>query len=415
MDRAKRYIKQWLRWSERYTKTDMVYVASGSFWVAVRSGGVMVISLGSMTAFAHLATQELYGEYQYVLSMIGLMFIFGLPGMKSALVRSVARGYEGSLSAASKETFLWSGMATLVLGGVSGWYVFQGNTELGAVFALAALAFPLKGAVQLFVQHWEGRQQFGVWSISYIVFQFVTMGSVVTALFFTDSLVTIFALFFGAQIIAGSALYIVAVRSRKNNDVDPGLISFSRHLSVMSVLGTIAGRIDRIILWHFMGPIDLAVYSFARDPVNKVQGALPIQTLALPKLSRNRVDSPGRKKKVFQKIIMLFAVTVPLAGVVALGAPFVYAILFPQYTEAVQYIPLLTVPIMLLPLSILGSSLTAEMKTQSMYITRTVVPIVTIVLFLILVPLAGIWGVIFSVIISQVLSHMLSLYFFWRM
>ncbi|MEX0930298.1 MAG: oligosaccharide flippase family protein [Candidatus Paceibacterota bacterium] len=394
----------------------MVYLASGGFWVGLRSGAGALISLGAMAAFAHLATQELYGEYQYVLATIGLVTVFGLPGMRSALVRSVARGFEGSLFATFKEKLRWSWIATLILVGVAGYYFFQDNTELGLVFMLAGVTFPVINSIQIFTQFWRGKQRFRPWAIAHILFQAFSMIAVVGALFFTDdSVLIIFASFFTVQIVTGSLLWYVTWSKRENDDVDPELISFGRHLTLMGAIGTVADRLDRIILWHVVGPVDLAVYSFARDPVNKVQGTLPIQTLALPKLSKNRVNSPGRKKKIFSKFLMLFVMTVPLAAVVALGAPFLYMIVFPQYAESVQYIPLLSVPIALLPFTVLSSSLTAEMKTRSMYIMRTTVPTVKIVLFLGLTPFFGIWGVAGALVASNVISDVLTTYFFWRM
>jgi len=50
-----------------------------------------------------------------------------------------------------------------------------------------------------------------------------------------------------------------------------------------------------------------------------------------------------------------------------------------------------------------------------MYITKTAVPILKIILFLVLTPIYGIWGVVVALIISQLATHTMNLYFFWRM
>lgn len=412
----KHALKRLLRWSERYTRTDMVYLASGSFWVSLKASLFMLMSLGSMVAFAHLATQELYGEYQYVLATIGLVTVLGLPGMKQALVRSVAQGYDRSLIVAFREKMHWSLLAALALLAASGWYVYQGNLELGGVFALGAVSFPIINSTQIFTQFWRGKQRFQRWALFHVLFQAASMGAVVSALFFTDdNVVLILAMFFGAQAVVGVGLFLVTLRAQENTRVDTGLVSFSRHLTVMGAIGTIAGQLDKIILWHFVGPAQLAVYSFAADPVNKVKGLLPIRTLALPRLSKNRVNTAGRKRKIFSKFVLLFALTIPMAIGVALVAPFVYTIIFPQYVEATQYIPLLSVLIALTPFAVLSLSLTAEMKTRSLYVTQSVVPVTKIALFLVLTPLYGVWGVIVALVVSQLIGNALATYFFWRM
>ncbi|MEX1087484.1 MAG: hypothetical protein WEC58_03075, partial [Candidatus Paceibacterota bacterium] len=113
--------------------------------------------------------------------------------------------------------------------------------------------------------------------------------------------------------------------------------------------------------------------------------------------------------------VLLFALTIPMAIGVALVAPFVYTIIFPQYVEATQYIPLLSVLIALTPFAVLSLSLTAEMKTRSLYVTQSVVPVTKIALFLVLTPLYGVWGVIVALVVSQLIGNALATYFFWRM
>ena len=57
----KQTIFRMLRWSERFTKTDMVYLAKGSFWMMAKQVGVSIISFGLAIAFANLLPQETYG------------------------------------------------------------------------------------------------------------------------------------------------------------------------------------------------------------------------------------------------------------------------------------------------------------------------------------------------------------------
>ena len=101
-------ILQLLRWSERYTKTDMVYVAGGSFWIILGRIGVLTISFVTMMAFARWFPKEMYGTYQFVLAGIDIASIFALSGLNTTLIRSIARNSEGALITVIKKKMKWS-------------------------------------------------------------------------------------------------------------------------------------------------------------------------------------------------------------------------------------------------------------------------------------------------------------------
>src|SRR3989344_6820392 len=96
-----------VRWSEGYTKLDMVYLASGSFWITLSQAGSTIVSLVVLIAFANLLTQEDYGTYRYILALAGLLNIFSLTGMKSSVARAVAMGQDGALRAAVRHQLIW--------------------------------------------------------------------------------------------------------------------------------------------------------------------------------------------------------------------------------------------------------------------------------------------------------------------
>ena len=96
-----------LRWSEKYTKTDMVYLAKGGSWFALGTALSWLISFGTALAFANLIPKETFGAYQYVLSIVGIFGIMTLTGMNTAISRAAARGKDGSLFEALKEKIRW--------------------------------------------------------------------------------------------------------------------------------------------------------------------------------------------------------------------------------------------------------------------------------------------------------------------
>ena len=99
----KEKIYQFLRWLQNYTKTDMVYVAEGSFWWLF--GRILSFLAGFLTlvAFAKFASKEVFGAYQYIISMTSMIGLILLPGLDTALVRSVAKQKEKTFFLCEKE------------------------------------------------------------------------------------------------------------------------------------------------------------------------------------------------------------------------------------------------------------------------------------------------------------------------
>ena len=53
----------------------------------------------------YLLTKEVYGQYQFVLSVLSLASVAALPGMRPAIVRAVAKGFDSTYKAALKLIF----------------------------------------------------------------------------------------------------------------------------------------------------------------------------------------------------------------------------------------------------------------------------------------------------------------------
>src|SRR3989338_6258286 len=96
-----------LRWTEKWLKTDMVYLTKGGFWL---TAGQLFSSLSAFLlsiAFANLLPRETYGTYKYVLSIASLLSIPTLSGMTTSLAQAVAGCYDGSFIPALKARIKW--------------------------------------------------------------------------------------------------------------------------------------------------------------------------------------------------------------------------------------------------------------------------------------------------------------------
>ncbi len=407
-----KFIK-FLRWSEKYLETDMVYAVKGSFWIIFGKIGIFIISFIKMIAFGRYATPEVYGTYAFIISMAGILSIFSLPGIDTALVRAISLRKDGTLKLAVNERLKFSLLGSLASLIVAGWYFYNQNYLLGPAFLVVGLLLPAQNVFSIFINFWMGRKDFEKSSKYELLSAFLVALVVLPVIILTNSPIIIIVALFGSQAIFNYLLLLNTLKKKENEDVDKEAITFGKNLTVMGAIAMIAGQIDKVILWKFFGPVSLAMYSFAQMPIEKIQGAIPIASLALPKMGEKSIkEMKGGVMKKFKKLFFIF---VPLTIAVILIAPIFYKIVLPQYIESIPYFQGFALLLLLSPFALLSTSFLSEMKKKELYIIQTISPLTKILLFLILIPFFGIWGVVTAILLSSFLGSMLSFYFFRKL
>jgi len=408
--KSKELIIKFLHWTEKYTKTDMIYVAKGGFWLVFGKIATMLLSLATMFAFARWVPKEIFGKYQYVISTITIIAIFALPKMGTALTRAIAKGKDGMFSLCAKTKMKWGLISIIISLFVSFWYFSHGNTSLGISFLIVSLRFPLPRIFNLYSPFLEGKKKFDIQAEYQISINILEALTFIPVLFFTNNLIIILITYFLSRAIFRGIFFRITLKRTENKKIDQETISFGKHLTVMQALEIFANQIDKIIIWQFLGPVSVAIYSFAQMPIEKSQGLAPFSSLALPKLSQK--DFFETKIGLFKKFLKFFYFSIPLSLLFIALIPIGYRIVFPNYIESVPYARVLALGLILIPFSLLQTSLTAGMKTRELYKIRFISPAIKIVLFLALIPLYGIWGIIISALIAQAMGSIFTLYLF---
>lgn len=402
-----------LRWSQRYTKTDMVYIATGSFWVILGRAGVLIISFVTMAAFARWFPKEAYGTYRFIISALGIAGISALSGMNVALIKSIARNNEGTFIAAIKAKMKWSLIGSAGLAAFAGWYFLNNNIELAASFLASALFLPLWATTPISAIFWNAQKKFKEEFIYKIGPAFLVMLSLLPVIYFTESaFLIVFASLSTHALFEGIFLY-KAVNKLKNRQCDGEAIEFGKSLTIMDIAATIGGELDSIVLWYFLGPVQVAVYSFSYFPVKTLTGnILPIHALALPKISEKNIKDI--KKGLLRKFMLLFALSLPFTFIAIFATPFVYRMFFPNYMESVAYLQVLWIIGLLVPFQLLEAALISGMRKKELYVVRAGSSAVKIILLLLLSPFFGIWGVVAAILIMQFMRNAAIFYFFQK-
>ena len=377
-----------------FFRVDMRYVLRGGAWTVAGRIGVLALAALSLYVFGNYASKETFGAYSYILSMVSLASITTLPGMIQALVRAIAKRKDGTLVHLALLRMRWALLGTVALGLVSFWYLAHGNVQLGVSFAAVALLLPLANTLDELVFHfWQGRERFDYSAILSIAYQVAISGALIATVLLTENLITIISVFFGASALASTTLFLFTKRHVANSDVDPDAPALGFHLTAMNAISLAANSIDKVLVWHLLGPVAVAVYTFAQLPVVKLWQLAPLYTIALPKLSRRALDI-SLKKKLLRYVALLVLLTAMFVVAMILVAPFVFKLLFPAYMDAVPYLQVLLLTVLFLPATLIITALTAAAQHRTLYWVHGVSALVRITLLIALIPLWGVWGAV---------------------
>jgi len=412
----KKIIYNFLIWSERYTKTDMIYLSKGGFWLFLGQFFYSISAFLTSLAFANLLPKETYGAYRYILSFASILSIPTLSQINTAIVQAVARGYKGSFIPALKTRLRYGVFGGVIGLFIAGYYFLNGNATLTICFLIAAVFVPLMNSLNIYESLLDGEKKFNIRSRYRIIIQFISASVLIITLFLTKNIFLILLAYF----VPYTLLYLIILqitikKIRLNDKQDPKTISYGKHLSLMGIISSISSYFDRIVIWHYLGPASVAVYSFALSPPQQIGGVLKnIGVLALPKFSRHTKEE--LKSTLFSKILKLFLLIIILIGLYLILCPFLYRIFFPQYLDSIKYSQIFALSFMALSgAELLSISLTAQLKKKELYIARSVPPTIKIILFLVLIPLFGMWGAIYAVLITDFLKFGLYLFLFRKM
>lgn len=398
-----------LRFLERYTKTDMVYLAGGSFWLGIgqiiSSGSAFLTSL----AFANLLAPEVYGLYKYIISISSLLTISTLSGMDSALTQAVSRGYEGTMTVAVKEKMKWGtiGSAGALVIGI--YYFLQGNATLALSLGVVALFMPFSESTDMYNSTLFGKKLFKTQTLYNNSKKIFSLILIISTIYLTRNVYIILLVSFLSVLLPN--LFFLA-RTKKyyvsNNSVDPEAIRYGKHLSAIYVMGLVLAEVDKILVFHYMGAINLAIYSLAMAPNDQIKGLMKnVNSLAMPQFSQKNITDI--KKGIWSKVKVL---SIFITGIVLiyilLAQPF-FSFFFPKYLESVHYSQVLSLS--LIPIVIAGflyTVLESQKATRELYQYNLYTNIVNLVILFPLIYYFGIWGAIASKLVTRTFTFFLS-------
>ena len=395
-----------------YFSIDLSYIFKGGFWLALSQTVTLISGLLVAIAFAYFLPKEVYGNYKYAISVGSVVASFTLTGLGPAVIRSVARRYENVLAVAFLNYLKWSVFTLFLTLGVAGYYYLEGNSNLALAVMIIGFLSPVIGSARLYSPFLQGKKDFKTDSLYRILRNIILTTSIILAVILSDNFVLIILVsFLTKTCTAGAFYYLTASRSlKRDNRVDDNFLGFSKHLSVMKIMGTFRRNLDSILVFHYLGAVELAVYTYAVIVPKYITGIIKnIGILAMPKFSEAMPQVV--RKRFFAKVAKLIIFVVPIFLIYFVSAPYIYSFFFPQYLESVPYSQIFGLTILLVGASNLtGVYFESQMAIKQQYVIVFCTTFGKIIFLTTLVEPYGVWGIIGGTLLNQGMAVLLSLF-----
>lgn len=400
----------------RIFRFDLKYFLTGGLKLGVGQAVNVVLSFVLSLILVNALSKELYGQYKYALTILSLLALTGLTEMMTAVIRGVARGYDGSILKGFRVKLAWGFLGTVIGFGVAGYYLAHHQDVLGWAILAGSIVIPVTNALYLYEAYFQGKKQFGRSVLTSVVVQFAYTLGVAIAVLVSKNIAVILVLGYGAMLVA-RALYLRSILRMipANSPSDPELMRLGTHLSAIKMMSFVASSIWNIALFHYFGSVSLALYAVASAPIEQIRGFLLIgENLLLPKVSDPQwrmADPKTFLRKLVPVLVLVFV------GIVCfqLLSPWFYRLFFPAYLDAVPYSNLLAWSLIFTSIQIVATTiLRARQALRELHLLNIVEILASTVLALPMIFFYQITGLIISILIMKCLSVGFGLFFLFR-
>ncbi len=374
------------------------------FFVFVLNIIQKVLGLATIYVLVRALDKTQFGEYQFILSVVGLLTIFSLPGVSNAIMQSTARGCEGVFRESARLAFLSSLIGSLILCGIALWYFLTKENAPYIAFYAAAGLFPFVHGLK----HWKaiiaGRERFSLLLvIDGLVALLTALLLISVVLIFPGSIVL--PLFIVLCVPSLQNLIMTCYLFKKIDNKAPienGCVQYGIKTTFYSSLNIVANNIDKLLIYNFFSPASLASYYAAERIAELTKGISQNLASALaPRFAKTKSYTERLDKT------LNFLSAVLGAGIIFFAftlLPWLLTILFgEEYIEAIPYAQALLCTVAIgNHASFRNRFVNSKLDEKSNRDITISISLIRIVASAIFVPLFGILGAVLSTFIYRI-------------
>ena len=399
------------KYMERYLQVDVGYLMRGSFWMLLAQGFGFALSFVLMLFFTNWVSRETYGEYRFLTAALSFLGIIALPSLGHAYMRAVAKGRSGILFEVIKKKLSYGYIASLVAFAAALYYLIQGNTHLFILFTIIAGVIPFFDLHAIYGIHLSGNRDFKTLSLFSTIQRTAVVIGLILSIVLSGNIFVIFSTFLGVTIITNYIFFKKTLaKYPPSKETDTETIPYGIHLSIVGALQQAASYLDKLVLWKVAGPATVAMQAISIALPQEIGNALnQVNGIALPKMATRATEE--LRRAIPRKFCIFFLLTLPIAGLYILTAPYLFKFFFPQYLDTLPFVLVASFLIFTAPVTFLSQYFYATKHTRAIYWIQSTESLVSIALFVILIPLYGVYGAILALDIKICTTFLLSAYF----
>ena len=347
---------------------------------------------------------EMYGQYQFILSVIALLSITTFPGFSDAATQSIARGHLGTYRLTNRYSFFGSLTGSLMCLIVASWYLWNENDLYMAVgFLMAATLFPFAKGLMQWNTLKTGQERFSSlvkWEgASAIAMQLaIIVGVLLVPNTFLIPLLCILVV----PALQNLLLTWQAHKEiQKNSTIEEGSISYGIKTSIYTIPVIFSMHIEKFLLFTFLSPASLALFVAAEKIPEMVRSLIQdIGGVLAPNFAR-RKKYTKKLDNFFRYFSLVGAILIALFAFTVL--PLIFTTLFgSEYKEAIPYTIAIMCSIAVGNTAMLRARyIRSQQDVRSIRNIRLIMAFTRITVALILVPIYGLAGAVTSVFIMR--------------
>lgn len=371
-----------------------------------------LIGFVSFFFIVHYVPKEIIGHYQFVLSVIALVSITSLPGMRGALMQSVARKRGGFFKTATRYSVIGAVAGSLILLIIAGYHFVINDLMMAIAFAVAALLNPLGQGLLTWKSSYSGEERFKALAVIDAMSSLITSAFLmISALFYNESHILLLCIALIIPAIQNFIFWGIEFRKYKASSVgEDGMKEYGLKTSAYQIFPTVAGQIDRISIYNFMSASDLAAYSVAMKIPEALKSVIQnLGDVLMPKFAKLPKFTPKMDKTMGMFSLLSLVVIIGFAFTVF---PLIFKFLVPsEYESSIYYVQALLCTVAIGNHAILRSKYIKSQKdAENFKRLVTMNSIIRVVSMPVFIFFLGIWGAVAAIFIQRIITSIFTEY-----
>lgn len=408
-----RALVQW-----EWTKKAAIYTLTGGWPLGTAEAVAIAANLLVVYAFTNWSSPTTYGTYRYYMAIVGMLSIFSLPGVNTAITTTVAAGKRGVLIPSVWLRTRYALIASVITLAAGVYFAMLGQRDLAIAMIASSVILPFYMSLDTVFAFLLGKSAFKEMSIARAISTVITTLTIIALIraYPNSSLCVITGSISVVSVMYGLSLYWAIRRYgegssiRDNTDVE----RYGKQLTWRGFIGIVETRLDLLIVGSFFSLEQLAVFSVGRllkDMLAKIWRLF--YSLLLPRLSERKTISPGLTLRLILSLVGLFSL---IGGALIFIIPFLIPLLFTEaYQGSVFYAQAFAgLTIIGTVGAVLEAQFTSGQQITYLFLVRIVSALTYLAALLVCVPLFGIVGIIVALFFRALAYSSTSLWFWHR-